>query len=113
MQYPQELRAKVVARALVGESTQDDLAEEFGVSRSSIQNWMRRHRETGATRLTRKDKRPQSWTREERLEALLSTHALAEEELGSWCRERGIHTHHLAQWRQELVSDSDGACQRL
>ena len=58
MQYPQELRAKVVARALVGESTQDDLADEFGVSRSSIQNWMRRHRETGATRLTRKDKRP-------------------------------------------------------
>ena len=58
MQYSEELRAKVVERALVGESTQDDLAEEFGVSRSSIQNWMRRHRSSGATRLSGKDKRP-------------------------------------------------------
>ena len=108
MQYSEELRAKVVERALVGESTQDDLAEEFGVSRSSIQNWMRRHRSSGATRLSGKDKRPQSWTREERLEAVLATHALSEEELGSWCRKRGIHTHHLGQWRQELVEGSVG-----
>jgi len=53
--------------------------------------------------LTGKDKRPQSWTRGERLEALLATHGLSEEEVGSWCRQRGIHTHHLAQWRRELV----------
>ena len=66
------------------------------------------HRSSGATRLSGKDKRPQSWTREERLEALLATHALSEEELGSWCRKRGIHTHHLGQWRQELVEGSVG-----
>ena len=53
--------------------------------------------------MTGKDKRPQSWTREERLEALLSTHGLSGEELGSWCRQHGIHTHHLPQWRRELV----------
>ncbi len=50
-----------------------------------------------------KDKRPQAWTREQRLEALLATHGLAEQELGAWCRQRGIHTHHLAQWRSELI----------
>lgn len=52
------------------------------------------------------DKRPQGWTREQRLEALLATHGLAEQALGAWCRERGIHTHHLAQWRRELVEGS-------
>ena len=57
--------------------------------------------------MTQKDKRPQSWTTEERLEALLATHGLAEQELGSWCRERGVHTHHLAQWRRELVEGSN------
>jgi len=106
MQYSEELRAKVTERALGGGSTQDALAEEFGVSRSTVQNWMRQYRASGATPLIRKDKRPQSWTREERLEALLATHGLAEEELGSWCRQRGIHTHHLAQWRRELVEGS-------
>ena len=116
MQYSKELRAKVVERALGGGSTQDGLAEEFGVSRSTVQNWMREHRASGVTSLGRKDKRPQSWTREERLDAVLATHALGEDELGAWCRERGLHTHHLAQWRRELVegpSEKAAQIQRL
>jgi transposase-like protein len=108
MHYSEELRMKVVERALGGSGTQDSLAEEFGVSRSSIQNWMRKHRASGATALNRKDKRPQSWTKEERLEVLLGAHGLCEGELGAWCRERGIHTHHLAQWRRELVEGTGG-----
>jgi len=106
MQYSQELKAKLIEHALRGASTQDVLAEQFGISRSTVQNWMREYRESGERPLTEKDKRPQSWTTEERLEALLATHGLAEEELGSWCREHGVHTHHLAQWRRELVEGS-------
>jgi len=104
MQYSDDLRATVVDRALTGRQTQDLLAEEFGVSRSTVQNWLRQHRASGASLLTTgKDKRPQSWTREERLEALLATHGLSEEELGTWCRQHGVHTHQLEQWRRELV----------
>ena len=103
MQYSQEVKAKLIERALRGESTQDALAEQFGISRRTVQNWVREYRASGDRPLTQKDKRPQSWTTEERLEALLASHGLAEEELGAWCRERGVHTHHLAQWRRELV----------
>jgi transposase len=106
MQYSQELKAKLIEHALRGASTQDVLAEQFGISRSTVQNWMREYRTSGERPLTEKDKRPQSWTTEERLEALLATHGMAEDELGSWCRERGVHTHHLAQWRRELVEGS-------
>ena len=106
MQYSDDLRAKVVECALTGRQTQDLLAEEFGVSRSTVQNWMRQHRASGANPLTTKDKRPQSWTREERLEALLATHGFSAVELGAWCRQNGIHTHQLTQWRRELVEGS-------
>jgi len=106
MQYSEELKAQLIARSLRGGITQEVLAEQFGISRKTVQNWMREYRTSGATPLTRKDKRPQSWTKEQRLEALLATHGLAEDELGSWCRERGVHTHHLAQWRRELVDAS-------
>lgn len=107
MQYSQEVKAKLIERALRGESTQDVLAEQFGISRRTVQNWVREYRTSGDRPLTQKDKRPQSWTTEERLEALLATHGLAEQELGAWCRERGVHTHHLAQWRRELVEGSN------
>jgi transposase-like protein len=105
MRYSEELKAVVIERALEGSVTQDAIAEEFGVSRSTVQNWMRGQRASGAA-MKGKDKRPRSWTTEERLEALLATHGLSEEQVGAWCRERGIHTHHLAQWRQELVAGS-------
>lgn len=106
MQYSEELKARLIARSLRGGITQDALAEEFGISRSTVQNWMREYRISGEKPLTQIDKRAQSWTKEQRLEALLATHGLAEDELGAWCRERGVHTHHLAQWRRELVEGS-------
>jgi transposase-like protein len=42
------------------------------------------------------------------LEALIETAGLSEEELGSWCRGHGLHTHHLAQWRRELAGERTG-----
>ena len=33
----------------------------------------------------------------------METQKLTQEELGGWCRERGLHTHHLGQWRREFV----------
>jgi len=52
-----------------------------------------------------KEKRPQDWSREERLNALIETAKFSEEELGAWCRQKGIHTHHLEQWRRELARE--------
>lgn len=103
MQYPNSLRNKVIQRALGGGVSQDAMAEEFGVSRSTIQNWLRMHRQSGVKGLSSKEKSPQSWSRAERLDALLETHALSEEERGAWCRRRGIHSHQLDQWRRELI----------
>ena len=109
MRYTQEFRDRVVSAALSGRAGQEALAEEFGVGYSTLQTWLRRYRRTGARSMAgKRERRPQEWTREERLEALLATHGLSEEALGSWCRERGIHTHHLVAWRRELVQGEGG-----
>ena len=55
--------------------------------------------------MAQKEKRPKDWTREERLNALLESAKLSEEELGAWCRKKGLHTHHLEQWRKELSQE--------
>jgi len=107
MQYSQSVRDEVVKAVLGGGRTHTMLAEEFGVGRSTIQNWMRQYRRSGDASLTQHEKRPQDWTREERLEALLATHGLSDTALGQWCREHGLHTHHLSSWRKELVHGGD------
>jgi len=71
MQYSDSLREKVIRRALAGGMSQDAMAEEFGVSRSTIQNLLRKHRQSGAKGLSSKQRSPQSSSRAERLDALL------------------------------------------
>jgi len=107
VQYSQSIRDEVVRAVLSGGKTHVMLAEEFGVGRSTIQNWMRQHRHTGHAPLSTHEKRPQDWTREERLEALLATHGLSDTALGQWCREHGLHTHHLSSWRKALVAGGE------
>ncbi len=103
VEHAKELREAVVRKALREEIAQEALAKEFGVSRSSVQNWLRPYRRAGAGVVKRKERRPQEWSAQERLEALMQTHGLSEEELGAWCRSQGLHTHHLVQWRRELL----------
>ena len=99
MNFSSSLRERVVAEALSRSQTQGEIAEQFGVGRSTVQNWLRQSRKNGS-KMDSKTKKPQSWSREQRLEALLETHQLSEEALGKWCREHGLHTHHLVQWRK-------------
>ena len=106
MQYSELIRREILGKALSGEMTHSRLAEEYGVGRSTIGKWLRDDRHRGMQRLASTDQRPQSWNREQRLNALLETHALSDEERGAWCRQRGVHTHHLEQWRRELVEGS-------
>jgi transposase-like protein len=110
MEYPQDVKEAVVRSALAQEMTQDAIAERYGVSRSSVQQWMRQARKrTGmAMSATAIEKRPQDWTAEERFSAILETQAMSEEERGVWCRRHGLHGHQLAQWRRDAVAGSRG-----
>ncbi len=49
-------------------------------------------------------RRPEDWSLEERLMALQESHGLVDEALNSWCRERGLFAHHLAQWRADFCT---------
>ena len=50
-----------------------------------------------------KGKRPQDWTAEEKLEAVLEMEKLDEQEKGKYLREKGLHTVHVQRWKQEML----------
>ena len=62
MQYSQEFRDKVIERVLSGRDSQETLAGEFGIGRSTIQYWLREHRRVHAQPVSKKDKRASSWS---------------------------------------------------
>lgn len=108
MQYPKDVKEVVVRSALARELTQEAIAKRYGVSRSSVQQWMRQARKAAGAAMTETEKRPQEWTAEERFAAILETEAMSEEERGVWCRRRGLHHHQLVQWRQDAIAGSRG-----
>ena len=49
-------------------------------------------------------RRPQDWTAEEKLAAVVEAASLPDEELGAFLREKGLHEANLTQWRQTMLT---------
>lgn len=103
MKYSQEVREAVTRKALSRQESQEAIAEEFGIAVTTVQNWLRQYRRSEVTEVVKGERRPEDWAVEERLSALIDSGALSDDELGAWCRGRGLHTHHLERWRRELL----------
>jgi transposase-like protein len=100
--FIEQALVKVYSR---GKRTVQDVADELHVNFYTVKNWIRRKNLYMLQAATGRDKRPQDWSRSEQLVALHETHALDEEALQAWCRERGLFVHHLEAWRMAFCLD--------
>ena len=50
-----------------------------------------------------KKRRPQDWTAEEKLVAVLEYEKLKEQERGTYLREKGLHSVHIERWKQQIL----------
>lgn len=117
--YPPALRAKMVKKLLgpnpVSVST---LSEETGIHQTTLSRWMREAANVGpmsSGRNTTDDspsKRPEDWTAQEKLEAVMAAAALGEAELGAFLRKRGLHRETLDQWRLAALESLGGGTKR-
>ena len=49
-------------------------------------------------------KRPEDWSPEEKLKAVLESASLSDDQLGTFLRSQGIHETHLQQWRLQMLN---------
>ena len=49
------------------------------------------------------NKRPNDWSPEEKLTAVLEAASLSDEQLGPFLRSKGLHETHLQQWRLQML----------
>lgn len=90
-----------------------ELSREVGVHTTTLLRWVREavrrggsdalNPERGATRAM-PARRPQDWTAQEKLEAVIEAAQLGEEELGAFLRRKGLHEAHLAEWRRRVLA---------
>lgn len=113
--FTPSFRMHAVEKAL-GRSTETSLrevAEGLGVGKSTLNNWIVKSRNhelnsVSADGMFRsnemvKEKRPQDWSLEERLEMVIACDSLDEAAMSERCREKGIYPHHVKQWKLGFV----------
>ncbi|MCA9560337.1 MAG: transposase [Myxococcales bacterium] len=109
--YSHKFRMQMVRR-MVGANRMSAtaLAAEVGIPQPTLSRWLR-EAATVSTMKTDDTKsapekaarRPQDWTPEERLQAVLEARSLDGAELGAFLRSRGLHESDLAEWRQAAI----------
>lgn len=109
--YSESLRSKLVQKmSAPGGPSATALAQEVGISQSTLSRWLRAVRVEGMT--NKKSRRPQDWTAAEKLAAVLEAAPLSEEALGGFLRRKGLYRTHLDQWREQMLHGLEANKQR-
>ena len=84
------------------------LAQEVEISQSTLSRWVREYAMVGKAGGVMKERRPQDWTAEEKLDAVLEYEKLEEERRGVYLREKGLHSVHIERWKSQIIEGLKG-----
>ena len=111
--FTQSFKIQAVEKVLERASgiTVKEIADDLGVGQSTLGKWIALARQqklepmqdNEVPRMT-KEKRPQDWSAEEKLNMVIACASLDEDKISELCRENGVFPHHIKQWKQDLVS---------
>jgi len=100
--FTQGFKEQAIQKALTrGSKNFETLAQELSVGYSTLQKWIRDYKTV--SHKNQKSKRPQDWTREQQLQAIIDTAGFDEEHRSEYCREKGLYPHQLDEWRLSFL----------
>lgn len=84
------------------------LSQEVGVSQPTLSRWLKDAGTIAGVSESNKEapnaKRPEDWSPQEKLQAVMESAAVADVDLGVWLRRKGLKEEHLRQWRAQALS---------
>ncbi len=96
--YPEELIDSMVRKiTLPPARSATSLAKEVGIPQGTLSRWVRSRATVGARGDGTMQRRPQQWSAEEKLTALLEYEQLAQSERRTFLRSRGVHEADLQE----------------
>jgi len=114
--HTQSFKIQAVEKALSRAAgiTLKEIVDELGIGSSTLGKWMKEARNNdlespaggGILRSSdkRREKRPQDWSLEDRLEIVMACASLGKEEKSEYCRKQGVYSHHVNQWQLDFAS---------
>jgi transposase-like protein len=118
MPYSEKFRRKMVQKLTGPDATSATaLSKEVDVPQTTLSKWLRNAgvtpcfeypNNTAKTRSAMPPKRPEDWSPEEKLTAVIEAAPLVDDQLGAFLRSRGVHETHLQQWRLQMLNGLGG-----
>lgn len=108
IRHTQSYKIQAVEKALSRspQTSLQEIADSLGIGYSTLGKWISKSRkhelEDVDPIMKTKEKRPQDWSLEERLNMVISCASLDEEKINAYCREQGVYLHHVKQWKEEF-----------
>lgn len=108
--FTQEFKVQAVEKALSlsGNVNLKDIADNLGAGYSTLQRWIAQAKKheldiTNKNHSMTTEKRPQDWSLEQRLNAIIECARLDDIALNQYCREKGLYPHHIQQWKKDFA----------
>ena len=106
--YSAETKATLVKKVLSSaDKSARNIAKAEGIPPSTLEGWVRQYRKLTPTSKIEGTLGTQHWTQAERFKILVESSNLAEEEVGAYCRKKGLYQEQLRQWEQAFMQQGD------
>lgn len=79
-----------------------EMSKKINVHHVTIRRWK------GLYAMSSSMNSSKNWTPEQKLQAIIESSSLSEEELGEYLRKNGLHSEDLNQWKEEFLSGHKG-----
>lgn len=94
--YTNEQKAKIIAQMLPPQNRGiPELSRETGIPKDTLYGWRGKHRPTGVTKTAESP----GLTSQEKFHLVVESAPLNAQELGEFCRRRGVFPEQLVAWR--------------
>ena len=106
MRYSYEFKAQAVEKALGRDPSVsfNSVAQNCGIDYSTLRRWVARFENQSSAEVNMsKEKTPQQWTPEQRLEIITACESMDAEQISAHCREHGVYPHQVKQWKADIL----------
>ncbi len=94
------------------DNTIKEIAKIHNIGESTLQKWLKRYREHGTINIAVSGKSNRVFSLVERFNHLMATSSLDDTKIGSYCREHGLFSFQLTQWKEEFMSQQSSEKQQ-
>ncbi|MAO57826.1 MAG: hypothetical protein CL540_01095 [Alcanivorax sp.] len=109
VRYPAERKEAILKKMAPPMSmTIPELAEQEGITATTLYTWRKQARARGQV-LPSRSTQPDQWTSQEKFQIVLETAPMNEAELSAYCRERGLYPEQVEAWRDACMNANDDA----